>query len=143
VAEARKRTFAKVSEPSQGWSPLQWVEGRCLSYGTSVAYLLWLDVLRALLEVSPEDTPVAVRDTLRDQVQALCPERFEGVYPYLGQLMSLPLEAEEKAALRDLEGKQLKASTFRAVETLLEGAAQQHPLVIICEDLHWADPTSV
>jgi class 3 adenylate cyclase/tetratricopeptide (TPR) repeat protein/type II secretory pathway predicted ATPase ExeA len=151
VAEAQKRTLAKVRKPSQGWSSVQWVEGRCLSYGTSVAYLPWLDVLRALLEVSPEDTPVAVRNTVRQWVQALRlssgqalrPDRFEGVYPYLGHLMSLPLEAAEEAIVRDLEGEQLKAGTFRAVETLLEGMAQQHPLVIVCEDLHWADPTSV
>jgi class 3 adenylate cyclase/tetratricopeptide (TPR) repeat protein len=151
VAEARKRTLAKVRKPSQGWSSVQWVEGRCLSYGTSIAYLLWLDVLRALLEVSPEDTPVAVRDTLRQWVQALrlssgqalCPDRFEGVYPYLGRLMSLPLEAEEEAIVRDLEGEQLKAGTFRAVETLIEYAASDRPLVLVCEDLHWADPTSV
>ena len=35
VAELRKQSLAK--EPSQGW--VQWVEGRCLSYGRSIAYL--------------------------------------------------------------------------------------------------------
>ena len=151
VAEARKRTLAKVSEPSQGWSSVQWVEGRCLSYGTSIAYLLWLDALRGVLGVSVEDSPVAVRDALQERVQTLCPERFDDVYLYLGRLMSLPLEAEaealrqaqDAATVRDLEGEQLKAGTFRAVETLVEGATQQCPLVIVCEDLHWADPTSV
>ena len=28
---------------------IRWVEGRCPSYGTSIAYLLWLDVLHGLL----------------------------------------------------------------------------------------------
>jgi ABC-type oligopeptide transport system substrate-binding subunit/class 3 adenylate cyclase len=120
-----------------------WVEGRCLSYGGSIAYLLWLDVLRGLLGVTTEDPPVAVRDALRERVQSLCPERLEDVYPYLGRLMSLPLEAESAVSLRDLEGEKLKAGTFRAVETLIECTAQQHPLVIVCEDLHWADPTSI
>jgi ABC-type oligopeptide transport system substrate-binding subunit/class 3 adenylate cyclase len=143
VAEAQKRTLAKVSEPSQGWSPLQWVEGRCLSYGTSIAYLLWLDALRSLLDVSVEASPVAVRDGLRQWVRTLCPKHFDDVYLYLGRLMSLPLEAEEEATVRDLEGEQLKAGAFRAVEALVEGATQQCPLVIVCEDLHWADPTSV
>ena len=143
VAEARKQTLAKVREPSQGWSSVQWVEGRCLSYGTSIAYLLWLDVLRGMLGMSVEDPPVAVRDRLRQWVQALCPDHLDDVYPYLGRLMSLPLEAEEKATVRDLEGEQLKAGTFQAVESLVESVAQQCPLVLICEDLHWADPTSV
>jgi len=122
---------------------LQWVEGRCLSYGTSIAYLLWLDVLRGLLGMTAEDPPVAVRDALQERVQALCPERFEGVYPYLGWLMSLPLEAKDEATVRDLEGESLKFNTFRAVETLIECAAGDCPLVLVCEDLHWADPTSM
>jgi len=122
---------------------LRWVEGRCLSYGTSIAYLLWLDVLRGLLGVTVEDSPVAVRDALRQLVQTLCPARFNDVYPYLGRLMSLSLEEEFEASLRDLEGEQLRSGTFRAVETLVECAASECPLVVVCEDLHWADPTSM
>jgi ABC-type oligopeptide transport system substrate-binding subunit/class 3 adenylate cyclase len=130
---------------------LQWVEGRCLSYGTSIAYLLWLDVLRGLLGVTAENPPAAVRDALRERAQTLCPEHFESVYPYLGRLMSLrpepveglPLEEGDEATLRDLEGAQIKVGTFRAVETLLECAASERPLVLVCEDLHWADPTSI
>lgn len=144
VAEVRALAFAKVSDPSQGCPPLQWTEGRCLSYGTSVAYLPWLDVLRGLLGVMPEAPPPATRDKLRERVQALCPGQVKAVYPYLARLMSLPLEVDSEAfALRDLEGEGLKASTFGAVETLLEGAAWDCPLVVVCEDLHWADPTSV
>ena len=123
--------------------PLRWVEGRCLSYGTSIAYLLWLDVLRGLLGVTVEDSPVAVRDALRERVRTLCPEHFESVYPYLGRLMSLPLEAEDEARIRDLEGEKLKSGTFRAMETLIQCAAGERPLVLVCEDLHWADPTSM
>jgi ABC-type oligopeptide transport system substrate-binding subunit/class 3 adenylate cyclase len=120
-----------------------WVEGRCLSYGTSIAYLLWLDLLRGMLGVTVEDPPLVVRDALRERVQALCPQRFDDVYPYLGRLMALPLATEDEATLRDLQGEKLKASTFRAVESLLEGAARQHPLVLVSEDLHWADATSI
>ncbi|UCC76281.1 MAG: AAA family ATPase, partial [Anaerolineales bacterium] len=122
---------------------VQWVEGRCLSYGTSTAYLLWLDVLREWIAVASEDRPERVATALRDRVQMLCPERFDDVYPYLARLISLPLEDEEEAALSNLEGEKLKARTFQAVEELIECAAQQRPLAIVCEDLHWADPTSI
>jgi len=123
--------------------PIQWVEGRCLSYGTSIAYLLWLDVLRGLLGVTGDSAPHTVREVLRERVQALCPGQAQDVYPYLARLLSLPLEAEAEATLADLEGKSLKAGTFRAVESLLESMAWQHPLVVVCEDLHWAGPASL
>ncbi|MBL7183608.1 MAG: AAA family ATPase, partial [Anaerolineae bacterium] len=124
-------------------APPRWVEGRCLSYGASIAYLLWLDVLRSVLGMSVEDSPGAVRDELRQMVQSLCPDHFDDVYPYLGWLMSLPLEAEDEARIRDLEGEKLKSGTFRAMETLIQCAAGERPLVLVCEDLHWADPTSM
>jgi len=137
----KSRLVAELRQ--QAYADLQWVEGRCLSYGTSIAYLLWLDVLRGLLGVTVEDSPVAVRDVLRERVQALCPERVDDVYPYLARLMSLPLEAQDEARIRDLEGEKLKSGIFRAMETLIECAAAERPLVLVCEDLHWADPTSV
>jgi ABC-type oligopeptide transport system substrate-binding subunit/class 3 adenylate cyclase len=149
VAEVRKRNLAKVREPdgsrdpSQGLASIQWVEGRCLSYGSSIAYLLWLDVLRNLLGITPERPPTEVRDVLREAVTRLCPESFDDVYPYLGRLMSLPLEAETQVPLKRLNGKELKAKTFGALEMVLAGAADEHPLVAVCEDLHWADPTSI
>jgi ABC-type oligopeptide transport system substrate-binding subunit/class 3 adenylate cyclase len=142
VAEVRRQNLAKVSGPSQGLASLRWVEGRCLSYGTSIAYVLWLDVLRGWLGIAPEDSPARVRDVLRERVRDLCAESFDEVCPYLGRLMSLPLTAEEEALLQGLEGERLKAATFHALETLTQCAAGARPLVLVCEDLHWADPTS-
>jgi ABC-type oligopeptide transport system substrate-binding subunit/class 3 adenylate cyclase len=136
----KSRLVAELREESA--NP-QWVEGRCLSYGTSIAYLLWLDVLRGLLGVTAEDPPVAARDKLREQVELLCPGQVEAIYPYLTRLMSLPVTGEDETALRDLEGEKIKTGTFRAVESLLESAAWKRSLVAVCEDLHWADPTSI
>jgi len=134
VAELRKSVPA---------SQVQWVEGQCLSYGTSIAYLLWLDALRSVLGMSVEDPPAAVRDALRQWVRNLCPQRLDDVYPYLARLMSLPLEANDEARMRNLEAERLKAQTFCAVEILVACAASIRPLVLVCEDLHWADPTSL
>jgi len=122
--------------------PVQWVEGRCLSYGTSIAYLLWLDVLRGLLGVTVEDAPQQVREKLRERVAALCGESSAGVFPYLARLLSVPLDSATQSKLRDLDGQQWKAGTFDAMEALLLHAATERPLVLVLEDLHWADATS-
>jgi DNA-binding SARP family transcriptional activator/class 3 adenylate cyclase/tetratricopeptide (TPR) repeat protein len=139
VAELRKQVTAAHHIPR--FAP-QWIEGRCLSYGGSIPYLLWLDVLRGLLGVTRDASPDTVRDALRDRVCALCPDRHDDVYPYLARLMSLPLE-DRYGAVRDLRGESLKAEVFSALETLLARAAEQQPLVVVCEDPHWADATSL
>jgi ABC-type oligopeptide transport system substrate-binding subunit/class 3 adenylate cyclase len=143
VAELRKQVEAHGAVGAHGRAPLQWVEGRCLSYGASIAYLLWLDVLRGLLDVSIDDSPDTVRDALREQVQASCPDRSDQVFHFLARLLSLPLDDEADTRLDNLEGQALKDGTFGAVETMLECAATARPLALVCEDLHWADPSSM
>jgi class 3 adenylate cyclase/tetratricopeptide (TPR) repeat protein len=143
VAELRKRNLENVSKPSQGLNALLWVEGRCFSYSSSIAYTLWLDVLRGLLNVTAEDAPTLVRDVLQDWVMAFCPDSYNNVYPYLARLMSLPLTKEEDTTVNTLEPKKLKETTFSALEMVFKGAANEQPLVLVCEDIHWADSTSI
>ncbi|MBN2393014.1 MAG: AAA family ATPase [Anaerolineae bacterium] len=136
VAELRK-------SPNLQSLNLQWIEGRCLSYNTNTAYQLWVDALRIWLDATPDTAPDAVAQTLRARVQALCPETFNDVYPFLARMLSLPLDDAATARLQGLAPGGLPVLTFRAVETLLERATQQAPWIIVCEDLHWADPTSL
>ncbi|HUT21079.1 MAG TPA: AAA family ATPase, partial [Anaerolineae bacterium] len=137
VAEVRAAVGA-VHEP-----PLRWVEGRCLSYATSVAYQVWVDALRSLLSLDADAPPEAAAGALRESMEALCPDCADEVYPFLARMMSLPLTNGAVARLRGIEGERLQVLTFRALELLLERLAAQAPLAVICEDLHWADPTSL
>ena len=140
----KSRLVAEAQRPPNPKAPnLQWLEGRCLSYATNVAYHLWQDLLRSWLDVTPDAPLLAVRDALRERVQALCGDSADQVYPYLGRLLALPLEGEIEEKLRGLDGESQQFITFRAAETLLERAAAEHPLVVVCEDLHWADVTSL
>ena len=130
VAELRKKALT---------SKVRWVEGRCLPYATSTAYQLWLEILRGLLGVTEGEG----RNALQEQVVALCQECADDAYPYLARLVSPPVEADHVTALRDLDSETLQDATFGAVETLLGCTASDRPLAVVCEDLHWADPTSI
>ncbi len=120
-----------------------WVEGHCLSYAGSIAYLPWLEALRELIGVGLETSPSQVREELRTWVGGLCLGKLDEVYPYLAKLMSLPLEANIEKRLNELDGRQLREATFQAMESVLACAANECPLVILIEDLHWADPSSL
>jgi len=99
-------------------------------------------MLRGILRVARDAPSEIIRDALRARVQAQCPDRFDAVYPYLCKLLSLSLE-DEYDALRSLQGESLRAEVFWAVQTLVESAARRQPLIMVCEDLHWADATSL
>jgi len=133
LAEIRQKTPRTV----------RWVEGRCLSYGSSIAYLLFQDILRNLLGVAATDSPVHVRTRLRQWAEGLCPDQVADLLPYLARLLLLPQEERDELLLRALDGEKLREGTFRAVQTVMRCVANPTPLVLVCEDLHWADPTSI
>jgi class 3 adenylate cyclase/tetratricopeptide (TPR) repeat protein len=146
VAEMRKTVQAQPGQEhgrTEHVVPPQWAEGRCLSYGTTIAYQLWLDMLRSLLAVTADASPTQMRDKLREQVETVCPALADDVYPYLAQLMTLPAESDAEVQQRSQSGEELKARTFHAIETMIAHAARARRLVLVCEDLHWADPTSL
>ena len=55
----------------------------------------------------------------------------------------MPLDTESEVLVAQMDAENLKNATYNAIELLLESTARQQPLVIVCEDLHWADPTSL
>ena len=65
-------------------------------------------------------------------------EVAEAIAPVLSYVLGV-----EEAQPRDIEPEQLKRQIALAARTLVERRLQQEPLLIIVEDLHWADTASV
>jgi predicted ATPase len=65
------------------------------------------------------------------------------VYSYLGHMLSVQLEGPALARVQPLEPQALQAQYLTAIRRLLQAMAGRIPLVLILEDLHWADPSSV
>lgn len=136
VAEWRKVALAENGD-------LRWIEGRCLSFGTTMAHHLSTDVLRGMIDApagsSLEQTNQALRSTLEEHVK----EEFDEVYPYLGHLLGLELGEDAEAKVKYLEGPALQAKYVSAFKKLLKAMANDRPTILVCEDVHWADPSSV
>ncbi len=137
VAEWRKAA-AGSEQP-----PLRWVEGRCLSYGASMAHHLSTDILRDLISVSADASESEVQRALVRTTESVLGADAKEVYPFLAHLLGLRLEEVMASRVKYLDGPALQAKYIAAYKRLLQAMAQSAPLVIVCEDLHWADPSSV
>ena len=131
VAEFQKRWDKKVV----------WAEGRALSYARESAFLPVREILRKLVDAS-EDL-----DKLRELVQRdfkyLCKEEAEQHFPFLAYLMQLPLTEEEEERIKYFPPTVLNQKVHAAIKTYLKAKAERRPLVLVWEDLHWADPASL
>jgi predicted ATPase len=61
--------------------------------------------------------------------------------PLLAKL--LDLDAGERYPTQDLTPQQQKMRTFQALLAQLEGRARQEPVLVVVEDAHWFDPTTM
>jgi ABC-type oligopeptide transport system substrate-binding subunit/class 3 adenylate cyclase len=138
VAELHDRLSAAGASP-----PAQWIEGRCLSYGESLPYWPFRDLLRNWLGVSADEPQLRAQIALRRRIEALFPDEHPEIYPYLASLLELDLEPDARARLAELSPEAQQYRTWEVVGRLLTRLAADAPLVVVLEDLHWADPTSL
>jgi ABC-type oligopeptide transport system substrate-binding subunit/class 3 adenylate cyclase len=121
-----------------------WLEGRCVSYGESLPYWPFRDLLRGeWIGAGAEEPELRVRIGLRRRLEQLFDGRADELYPYLGGLLEVALEHDAEARTSQLSPEALQWRTFEVVGQLFFRLAEEAPLVLAFEDLHWADPTSV
>src|SRR5262245_43273672 len=141
---AEVRGHAEKADSADGpRRPALWIEGRCVSYGESMPYWPFRDLLRSWLGVLADEPELRVRVALRRSLDALFESRVLEVYPYLGAMLGITLEPEAEARLAELSPEALQYRTFAVVRELLSRLAADGPVVVVLEDLHWADATSL
>ena len=105
----------------------QILRGRCLSYGEGITYWPILLAIRDTAGIAEDDGDGVVREKLGALVDD---ERDRPVVvERIGQLMGR------------FGGGASREETFWAVRTLLESLARRRPVVLVLDDIHWAEPT--
>ena len=115
-----------------------WVEGRCLSYGTAISYLLALDLLRSNCGIFEADAPDVIADKVRAGLREVGMDPDEDG-PLLFHLLGLK-DAAGSPALSNPEA--LKTKAFETLRQLAARGSQRRPLILVLEDLHWVDKVS-
>jgi ABC-type oligopeptide transport system substrate-binding subunit/class 3 adenylate cyclase len=122
---------------------LYWLEGRALSYGQNLSFWTISQLILTDLGLSDGDPEAKIKVTLRKRVKALCDDRSANLLPYLARLMGVNLDDESAERMRQLDGETLKRQTLWAIAEYFNCVAQKQPTVLIFEDLHWADPSTL
>jgi len=121
---------------------IRWLEGRCVSIGESMGYWAFIDMLRGYLDFAEDDTPETLREKIVDSMKALFPQRWEEIAPYIANLLSVR-GGEWSDRIKNLPPEQIKQQTFFVLRDFFFALSQQKPLLLIFEDLHWADVLSL
>ncbi len=132
--------FKSLVDPKQ----MILLEGQSLTYRKSVSYWIFQEIIRNILGVKNDADRKEVQRKLVSKVNQLLGSETDNVLPFLEKMLSLePSKPVFTQRLAFLDGEQLRLQTFVAVREFLLALAEQKPLVLIFEDLHWADEISL
>ncbi|MGH3064352.1 MAG: ATP-binding protein [Gaiellaceae bacterium] len=124
--------FVKVDERPE---LIFWRQGRCLPYGDGVAFWALGEILKSHAGILEGEREERAESKLRSAVDDVVPEAAEAAWVTreLQPLLGLSDGADAGAS------EDRRVESFAAWRRFFEGLAEQRLLIIVLEDLHWAD----
>jgi class 3 adenylate cyclase/tetratricopeptide (TPR) repeat protein len=116
----------------QGWRLL---ESASVSYSKATPYFPVIDLLRRDTHVEDGDDIRTIQAKVTERVLTLDATLQETIPALLSLLDALP----EESPFRSLDPPQRRRRTLDACKRVLLRASQEHPLLLVFEDLHWMD----
>ena len=115
-----------------------WNEGRCMSFGRSIALHPIVDMLKRTFRIEETDTEGTIAKKIERGVLMLG-EDLRSLVPYLRYVLSVD---PGDAAVSTMDPQQRRAEIFDALRRMLLRASEVRPQVLIQEDVHWMDKAS-
>jgi len=100
--------------------------GRCLAYGEGITYWPLGEVIRDLAKITDEDDAAIARSRIEEVLQ--------------GDPDVASIAQRLAAAIGLMEARATPEETAWAARRLLEAVASQQPLIVVIDDLQWAEP---
>ena len=119
--------------------------GRCLPYGSGVVYWPLAEVIRAECAIVDSDPPQDAWRKLSSRLGALLgasdPQGTRSAaarVAVIGRLLGIE-PTQGQAVVDEGDDQRAREVFFAAVRSCVEGVASAGPLILVWEDIHWAD----
>ncbi|MBC8506445.1 MAG: AAA family ATPase [Anaerolineales bacterium] len=122
---------------------LVWMEGRSLSYETTTPYAPFVDLFKQHFDLETLNTDSDRYQAIKSRLTHVAPDSAEEIAPYFASMLEIEITGEDAERVRYLAPPQLRQGVYNAVLTYVETLASQSPLVLVLDDVHWIDPTSL
>jgi predicted ATPase len=80
---------------------------------------------------------------LEAAVKNLYPEKAGEIFPFVAILMGMKLAGAYAKRIKGIEGEALEKLIFNNMRALIIKATELSPMVIVSEDMHWADTSTI
>src|SRR5216683_1745358 len=114
-----------------------WLEGRCVSFGASIPMLPTLDQLRENFRIDENDGEPEIIAKVENGMRRLGGLDLE--IPYIRYLLAVDPGDPEVLAM---DAAARRTRIFQGLRALARRGAGLRPLVLVFEDMHWADSST-
>jgi class 3 adenylate cyclase/tetratricopeptide (TPR) repeat protein len=119
------------------------LEGRSISVGRRPSFHPFIDLLRQWSGIADGDDEPQARTKLEAAVAGAVGDGAADVFPFIATLMGMRVTGAHATRLAGIEGEALEKLILKSMRELLRALSAERPLVLVFEDLHWADLSSV
>ena len=141
-----QRAFAdrsrQAQQPGRTSQAILWLEGQTQSYGQTISYWPFQQILRQYAGINDEDSEEVASRKLEDRIRELFSNEAVEIFPYLASLLAIEVTEEYVERVKYLDSEGLGRQVFRACRRFFERLADEQSLVLIFDDLHWTDTSS-
>ena len=121
---------------------LNWLEGSAVDYSQMLSYWPFQEVIRSTAGITEEDDENSAWSKLEDRITRLHGEKTGDILPYLASMLALEVHEPYLEKVQYLEAEDMGRQVYLASPRFFERLAQERPLVLVFEDLHWMDDAS-
>ena len=117
------------------------VRGRCLPYGDGVTYWPLAEILKGHANVLDTDPPGLVLEKVRIVGRTLLTTEVTPDPDRAAAALAFTVGVEDPTfPFTDMEPREVRAEGHAAWRSFFSALALERPLVVVIEDIHWADP---
>jgi serine/threonine protein kinase/tetratricopeptide (TPR) repeat protein len=122
---------------------VKFLMGRALSIGENLSFHPITDFLKNWAEIKEEDISITTTKKLERAIQKVNPDGMPEAFPFIGTMMGVELTGSYAERIKGIEGNVLESLILKNLRELIIQIAAAEPVVLVMEDLHWADLTSI
>ena len=119
------------------------LEGKSISIGKNLPFHPIIDLLKHWAKIGDNDSESSVLRKLETSVKSVGREDADEIFPFLATLMGMKLTGHHAERVAGIQGEALERLILKNVRDLLSKASDILPLVLVIDDLHWADSSSI
>jgi class 3 adenylate cyclase/tetratricopeptide (TPR) repeat protein len=134
LAELKKREVVKR---------VSFLEGRAISMGKNLSFHPVIDLLKNWAHIREEDSESIAANKLEAAIRRVSADEVDEIFPFVATMMGTKLSGKHAERVKGIEGESLEKLVFKNVRDLLIRSTERIPIVIVIEDLHWADTSSL